>query len=74
MLTVTGTGVARAGDLGAQLLGHVLRRVGVGVGQQHEELLPAEAPELVLRAQVRAHRVRGRDQHRVAGLVAVACR
>ena len=74
MLTVTGTGRRRGGDLGAQLLGHVAGRVGVGVGQQDEELLAAEAAELVLGAQVGAHRVRGGDEHLVAGLVAVACR
>jgi hypothetical protein len=48
-----------------------VRRGGVGVGQQHEELLAAEPAELVLRAQVRrASRARG-DEHLVAGLVAV---
>ena len=41
-------------------------RPRVVVGEQREELLAAEAPELVLRAQVGAERYRHPDQHAVA--------
>ena len=75
MLTVTPARAlvahALGGDLGAQLLGGGLGGRGVGVGQQRQELLSAEAAELVLHPQVQPHHVRDRGEHLVAGRVAV---
>ena len=55
----------------AQVLGHRGGRLAAGVGEQGEELLAAEAAELVLRPHAVAQRDRDRDQRGVAGVVAV---
>ena len=58
-------------DARAQALGDDVRRAAPGVGQQREELLAAEAAELVLGAQPLAQRARDRHERGVAGVMAV---